>query len=156
MEQQEKGEFAAKDPSKKSKSEVRDEKEQQEFYLNYEREHSIAYLYKKMPYNYMVYKRILHEVRTRMPASFKPESLLDFGSGLGSGLWAGHTIFQDSLKKIAAVEPSTNMRKLGKYLTEELNEKCGNSILWVDSLSMIPGIGGEKGKFDIVIVGFVL
>ena len=32
----------------------------------------------------MVYKRILHEVRTRMPASFKPESLLDFGSGLGS------------------------------------------------------------------------
>ena len=48
------------------------------------------------------------------------------------------------------------MRKLGKYLTEELNEKCGNSMLWVDSLSMIPGIGGEKGKFDIVIVGFVL
>jgi hypothetical protein len=54
------------------------------------------------------------------------------------------------------VEPSTNMRKLGKYLTEELNEKSGNSMLWVDSLSMIPGIGGEKGKFDIVIVGFVL
>jgi len=48
------------------------------------------------------------------------------------------------------------MRKLGKYLTEELNEKSGNSMLWVDSLSMIPGIGGEKGKFDIVIVGFVL
>ncbi len=48
------------------------------------------------------------------------------------------------------------MRKLGKYLTEELNEKCQNSILGVDSLSMIPGIGGDKGKFDIVILGFVL
>ena len=48
------------------------------------------------------------------------------------------------------------MRKLGKYLTEELNERCQNSILWVDSLSMIPGIGGDKGKFDIVILGFVL
>lgn len=48
------------------------------------------------------------------------------------------------------------MRKLGKYLTEELNEKCQNSILWVDSLSMIPGIGGDKGKFDVVILGFVL
>jgi ribosomal protein RSM22 (predicted rRNA methylase) len=109
-----------------------------------------------MPYNYMVFKRILNEVKARMPASFKPESLLDFGSGLGSGLWAGNTIYSDHLKRIAAVEPSTNMRKLGKYLTEELNEKCSNSILWVDSLSMIPGIGGEKGKFDIVIVGFVL
>ena len=91
-----------------------------------------------------------------MPESFKPESMLDFGSGLGSGLLAGQTIYSDSLKRIAAVEPSTNMRKLGKYLTEELNEKCGNGILWVDSLSMIPGIGGDKGKFDIVIVGFVL
>jgi hypothetical protein len=44
------------------------------------------------------------------------------------------------------------MRKLGKFLTEELNE----NILWVDSLAMIPGIGGDKGKFDVVIVGFVL
>jgi hypothetical protein len=63
MEQQEEGEFAEKDSSKKPKSEVKEESEQQEFYLNYQREHAIAYLYKKMPYNYMVYKRILHEVR---------------------------------------------------------------------------------------------
>ena len=48
------------------------------------------------------------------------------------------------------------MRKLGKFLTEDLNEKFGNNILWVDSLSMIPGIGGDRGKFDIVILGFVL
>jgi ribosomal protein RSM22 (predicted rRNA methylase) len=91
-----------------------------------------------------------------MPSTFNPESILDYGAGLGSGLWAAQHIFGDKIKRIAAVEPSTAMRKLGKYLTEELNEKCGNSILWVDSLSMIPGIGGEKGKFDIVIVGFVL
>ena len=65
-------------------------------------------------------------------------------------------MFPESIKRIAAVEPSTNMRKLGKYLTDVLNEKCQNSILWVDSLSMIPGIGGDKGKFDLVILGFVL
>ena len=61
-----------------------------------------------------------------------------------------------SLMRTAAVEPNTAMRKLGKFLTEELNEKAENSILWVDSLSMIPGIGGEKGKFDIIILGYVL
>jgi len=61
-----------------------------------------------------------------------------------------------SLIRTAAVEPNTAMRKLGKFLTEELNEKAENSILWVDSLSMIPGIGGEKGKFDIIILGYVL
>lgn len=46
------------------------------------------------------------------------------------------------------------MRKLGKYLTEDLNEN-GN-ILWTDSLAMIPGQGGSRGKFDIVILGYVL
>ena len=46
------------------------------------------------------------------------------------------------------------MRKLGKFLTKELDEQ-GN-ILWVDSLAMIPGSGGERGKFDIIILGYVL
>ena len=40
-----------------------------------------------------------------MPADFKPESVLDYGSGLGSGLWAAQNIFSDSVKRIAAVEP---------------------------------------------------
>jgi len=39
--------------------------------------------------------------------------------------------------RVAAVEPNLNMRKLGKYLTEDLNKD--NNILWVDSLAMIPG-----------------
>lgn len=29
-------------------------------------------------------------------------------------------------------------------------------ILWVDALSMIPGVGGERGKFDLVLMGNVL
>lgn len=41
---------------------------------------------------------------------------------------------------------------MGKFMTKEL----GDNILWTDSLAMIPGQGGEKGKFDIVIVGYVL
>jgi ribosomal protein RSM22 (predicted rRNA methylase) len=92
----------------------------------------------------------------RMPSNYTPESVLDYGAGLGSGLWAASKLWGDKVQRIAAVEPNTNMRKLGKYLTEELNEKTGNNILWVDSLSMIPGIGGEKGKFDLVILGYVL
>jgi ribosomal protein RSM22 (predicted rRNA methylase) len=109
-----------------------------------------------MPYNYKVFKRVLDEVKMRVP-NFKPESLLDYGAGLGSGLWAGSEVFKGDLQRIAAVEPNTNMRKLGKFLTEEINEKdCNNSILWVDSLSIIPGIGGEKGKFDIILLGYVL
>jgi len=122
-----------------------------------------------MPYHYFVYKRLMHELAMRLP-SFKPQSALDYGAGLGSGLWAvlhqysAHRpqikgdleLKPGSLVRAAAVEPNTAMRKLGKFLTEELNEKSENSLLWVDSLSMIPGIGGERGKFDLVVLGYVL
>ena len=43
------------------------------------------------------------------------------------------------------------MRKLGKFLSEE---QFNNEVLWVDSLAMIPA--GERGKFDLIIVGYVL
>jgi hypothetical protein len=44
------------------------------------------------------------------------------------------------------------MRKLGKYISKD----CKQDVLWVDSLTMIPGVGGERGKFDIVLLGQVL
>lgn len=39
------------------------------------------------------------------------------------------------------------MRRLGKLLTS-FTEK---QILWVDSITMIPGTGVERGKFDLSI-----
>ena len=90
----------------------------------------------------------------RLP-NFKPKTSLDFGAGLGSGVWASHHVFGDegtnALQRCAAVEPNVHMRKLGKFLAEEQFE---NPVLWVDSLAMIPM--GEKGKFDLIIVGYVL
>ena len=90
----------------------------------------------------------------RMP-DFKPKTSLDFGAGLGSGVWATQAIFGDEgikcLKRSAAVEPNTSMRKLGKFLTEDQFE---HPVLWVDSLAMIPT--GERGKIDLIIIGYVL
>lgn len=49
-------------------------------------------------------------------------SVLDYGAGLGSGLWAAMHIYgQDNILRVAAVEPNNNMRKLGKFITEDLN-----------------------------------
>ena len=103
-----------------------------------------------MPYNYFVYKRVLSEVKKRMP-DFKPESVLDFGAGLGSGSWAANHVFDGQVQRVAAVEPNMNMRKLGKFLT---TDKFKTEMLWVDSLAMIPS--GERGKFDMIILGYVL
>ena len=78
--------------------------------------------------------------------------MLDFGAGLGSFSWAALDVYKNSIKTIAAVEPKGPMRKLGKFMTKNLEPE----ILWVDALSMIPGLGGERGKFDLVMMGNVL
>jgi len=83
---------------------------------------------------------------------FKPKSILDFGAGLGSALWASFHTYEGLITKYAAVEPNRDMRRLGKFLTSTINTE----ILWVESITMIPGAGIERGKFDIIFVSHVL
>ena len=63
---------------------------------------------RKMPYHYLVYKRLILEVQKRV-AGFEPKSqselqelepeekltVLDYGAGLGSGLWAAMHCYGD-------------------------------------------------------------
>ena len=78
--------------------------------------------------------------------------MLDYGAGLGSGIWACSEVFPQ-IKKYYGIEPSVNMRKLGKFLTGELDI----SITWVDSLGIIPGgFGVPNSNFDIVLIQNVL
>ena len=139
-----------KSEHKMSQSEHKLHHEKQILQMNYERHHALGYLFRKMPHNYMIYKRIFSEIKSRDP-KYVPVSVLDFGSGLGSGVW-GAIHSYDTLERCAAVEPNVNMRQLGKYLTKEVEP----DILWTDSLSMIPGAGSQRGQFDLVILGFVL
>lgn len=110
----------------------------------------IGFLHRKFSNNYYIYKRVLQELKRRVP-DFKPETFLDFGAGLGSGAWAGIHTFT-GMKRVASVEPNANMRQLGRWMSKDTDPE----VLWVDSLSMIPGAGSERGQFDVVIMGFVL
>jgi ribosomal protein RSM22 (predicted rRNA methylase) len=97
-----------------------------------------------------VFRRVLNELKIRN-SKFAPMKVLDFGSGLGSFSWAATDVFK-SIKQTAAVEPNSMMRKLGKFMTKDVEPE----ILWVDALSMIPGLGGTRGQFDLVMMGNVL
>lgn len=76
---------------------------------------AIAYLLRKMPHSYAVQKRIVNEIKKRMPL-FEPKSLLDYGAGVGH---SGHLFLQyyPDLQNTVFLEPSTTMRKLGKHFT---------------------------------------
>jgi ribosomal protein RSM22 (predicted rRNA methylase) len=114
----------------------------------YQKEHAVGYAYKKMPNSYSSIFRILHEVKHRMP-SLSPSSCLDYGAGTGAGLWAANEIWPEM--QITAVEPSKEMRTVGKKLSVKLP-----NVKWAESLANLPSIANKEGLFDVVICGYVL
>ena len=107
-----------------------------------------------MPHTTSTIQRVLGEIKIRDP-DFKPKSVLDYGAGLGAGVFAAKEIYPDSLNKMGAVEPNVYMRKLGKFLTKPVEPE----VMWVDALSMLPGMAsasGQRYKFDIIIMAYVL
>jgi len=69
---------------------------------------------------------------------------------LGSGSWAFYDVYRE-FDKIVAVEPAVPMRKLGKFLTEDLQK-----IMWFDSLARLVNVHDMDGLFDIVYCGYVI
>lgn len=120
--------------------------------VEYKPAQCVSYLHCRMPYTYHVGQRISMEIAKKIP-DFKPDSILDYGAGLGSCIWAAHDVFTDATR-LAAVEPNKDMRRLGKFLTTM--GKLKKEILWVESLTMIPGTGSDRGKFDLIFLSHVL
>jgi len=56
------------------------------FRVIYDKAHVVAYLLCRMPFTLNVHVRLFTEISLRLP-DFHPTSVLDFGSGLGSGIW---------------------------------------------------------------------
>ena len=50
-----------------------------------------AYMAARMPACYAAVYKVLEEVSMRLP-TFSPESMLDFGAGPGTAIWAAHEV----------------------------------------------------------------
>ena len=50
-----------------------------------------AYMAARMPACYAAVYKVLEEVSMRLPG-FAPESMLDFGAGPGTAIWAAHEV----------------------------------------------------------------
>ncbi|KAL4427502.1 hypothetical protein ABPG74_015205 [Tetrahymena malaccensis] len=116
--------------------------------FEYTQNSAVAYLLRKAPHTFSVACRILTEVRYRMP-NFNPQTFLDFGAGLGSGSLAFQDIFPEC-KNIVACEPSKNMRKLGKHMTQDIS-----NLVYVENLAQTISLPYAV-EFDIVFISHVL
>ncbi|XP_030630480.1 methyltransferase-like protein 17, mitochondrial [Chanos chanos] len=121
--------------------------------LRYDKDLGVVYMAARLAGGYAAVKRALNEIKKR-DSSFWPHSLLDFGSGLGTAVWASHALWGESLKEFVCVDSSGAMNSLAELLLKggsEKNEPLINQVYFRQFLPVSP-----KVQSDLVVGAFAL
>ncbi|KAJ8336517.1 hypothetical protein SKAU_G00377370 [Synaphobranchus kaupii] len=121
--------------------------------LRYDEDVAVVYLAARVAGGYAAVRRALNEIKKR-DASFAPHSLLDFGSGVGTVLWAAHTLWGDSLGEAVCVDSSGAMNSLAERLVRGGTDSGDPMIKQVYFRQFLPVT--PKVQFDLVVSAFSL
>lgn len=121
--------------------------------LRYDEDLGTVYMAARLAGGYAAVRRALNEILIRDP-SFAPHSLLDFGSGLGTAVWASHSCWGDTLKEMVCVDSSGPMNVLAERLLNDDGEKTQTHIKHVHFRQFLPV--SPQVQFDLVVGAFSL
>ncbi|KAH7404520.1 hypothetical protein KP509_15G029500, partial [Ceratopteris richardii] len=79
-----------------------------QIFNKYRQRDTCAYVASRMPAVYSAVYRVLSEVSRRLP-DFKPEKIMDYGSGPGTAIWALNEVWPGQIEHANIVEPSEAM-----------------------------------------------
>eukprot|EP00850_Spirogloea_muscicola_P008418 SM000045S16163 [mRNA] locus=s45:10723:15523:+ [translate_table: standard] len=114
-----------------------------------------AYIAARMPATYAALHRVMREIALRLPA-FSPSSMVDFGSGPGTAIWAAMQAWPGQLRRVAIVESSAPMSQANAALLQGASGAPPQLRYFshVDTLSR--KLRGEDRQFDAVIAAYAL
>uniref|UniRef100_A0A4W4FS46 Methyltransferase like 17 n=1 Tax=Electrophorus electricus TaxID=8005 RepID=A0A4W4FS46_ELEEL len=121
--------------------------------LRYDEELGVVYMAARLAGGYAAVLRALNEIKKR-DLAFTPYSLLDFGSGLGTALWASHTLWGVSLKEYVCVDSCGAMNTLAEQLLTggiEAGEPLIKHVYFRQFFPVSP-----KVQADLVVAAFSL
>uniref|UniRef100_A0A665UBI4 Ribosome assembly protein METTL17, mitochondrial n=1 Tax=Echeneis naucrates TaxID=173247 RepID=A0A665UBI4_ECHNA len=121
--------------------------------MKYDEETGVVYMASRLAGGYAAVRRALNEIKKRDP-TFAPQSLLDFGSGLGTVVWASHSCWADSLKEMVCVDSSGPMNILAEQLLKGDDDRAQPLIKHVYFRQFLPV--SPKVQFDLVVAAFTL
>lgn len=121
--------------------------------MKYDEELGVVYMVARLAGGYAAVRRAINEIKKRDP-SFAPQSLLDFGSGLGTVAWASHSCWGDTLKEMVCVDSSGPMNILAERLLKGDDERAEPHFKQVYFRQFLPV--SPKVQFDLVAAAFTL
>ncbi|XP_028283007.1 methyltransferase-like protein 17, mitochondrial [Parambassis ranga] len=121
--------------------------------MKYDEEMGVVYMAARLAGGYAAVRRVLNEIKKRDP-SFAPQTLLDFGSGLGTVAWVSQAYWGDSLKEMVCVDSSGPMNILAERLLKGDDERAEPHFKHVYFRQFLPL--SPKVQFDLVTAAFTL
>ncbi|XP_037313415.2 methyltransferase-like protein 17, mitochondrial [Pungitius pungitius] len=121
--------------------------------MKYDEELAVVYMAARLAGGYAAVRRAMNEIKKRDP-SFAPKSLLDFGSGLGTVVWASHSCWGDTMREMVCVDSSGPMNVLAERLLKGDEERAEPHIKQVYFRQFLPV--SPKVQFDLVAAAFTL
>lgn len=118
-------------------------------FIKYTTNLGLYYLAGRSLYDYSVLHNVLSEIKIK-DTSFKPVTLFDFGSGVGTVMWAASGIWSDSLREYFAVDSSSAMHDI----SEKVAERNIHPIKNIFHRQFLPAL--PEPTYDIVVSSFSL
>lgn len=119
-------------------------------YYEYDERASLMYLATRLPANYACLKTVMNEIKDFNP-DFVPRTVLDFGSGMGSTIWAVSETWNNCVSEFMNIEISKEQQYLCEYLLRD-GKHFGESVPGVFHRQYLPS--STKSKYDIVVAAF--
>ena len=107
-----------------------------------------AYIASQMPFALAPLQRVLAEIK-RLRPDFHPQSLLDFGCGPGTAVFAAKEEWPE-LTRIMAIDTSQPMLEVAKEMSSRL--ELGSGITWRRFMS----VADDRPRYDLVTCSHTL
>lgn len=107
--------------------------------IKYGHYEAVVYAIGRGALEYGVLMRILQEIKSR-DADFKPQSYFDFGSGVGTGMWATSSLWKDSIIEYLNIDSSRYMNELSELILRDGNDNQQMTLKNVFYRQFLPGL----------------
>lgn len=118
--------------------------------IEYDEYKSLLYLFGRAPQEYAVIMRIFLEIQKRTP-DFQPRSFFDFGSGVGTGIWAASELWMSSIFEYYLVDGSKHMNDLSDLILRGGNHNKHLSLRNVNFRQFLPS---RDKQYDLVLSAY--
>ncbi|XP_033330997.2 ribosome assembly protein METTL17, mitochondrial [Megalopta genalis] len=119
--------------------------------IQYDTKTGLAYLISRSVPEYSALYKIFNEIRTK-DTDFTPTSLFDFGSGIGTTIWAASDFWLKSIKEYYCVDVSANMNDLSAHVVKRIRPEI--NFKYIFHRQFLPA--SASPTYDIVVSAYSL